>query len=131
MNSPPHPTTSLAILLVDDDTLGRTLLAEYLRDEGYQVSEAGNAVEALERLRGHDPPAHVLISDIRMPGGMDGIQLADWTRLHCPSVSVLLITGYHGGGDYDGRHEIIQKPYSLEHLAARVAELAGRVNCSE
>jgi CheY-like chemotaxis protein len=65
----------LTVLLVEDEVLIRLMLAEELRSHGVQVLEASNAEEALTVLES-SLPVHVLFTDIRMPGAMDGVALA-------------------------------------------------------
>src|SRR5690349_7921664 len=85
-----------SILVVDDDVLIRSMLSEFLRDEGYAVEEAESADEAKTLLAPPGVEYSLLISDVVMPGEMDGIQLAHWTRQNRPEIAVLLMSGYTG-----------------------------------
>ena len=114
------------MLLVEDEVLIRFPVAEYFRDHDFRVLEAGNATEALIYLQSRSVHINVMLSDVKMPGDMDGIQLADWTRGHCPHVRILLMSGWHGHRDYDGRHEIVQKPFVFDRLLTKIRELATR-----
>ena len=104
----------------------RMPIAEYLRDCGYNVVEAGDAGEAIAAM-GADTPISVVFSDIRMPGKMDGLGLAAWFQSHYPNVPVLLTSGYHGGRSSPGvaipGTGFIEKPYSQNQVARRIAAL--------
>lgn len=114
------------VLVVEDETMVRMPIAEYLRDCGYNVLEAGNASEAISAL-GADDHVNLVFSDIRMPGGMDGLALAEWIRSHHPRVPVLLTSGYSGGKalppmTFPGTR-FIEKPYSQTQVERKIAAL--------
>lgn len=111
------------ILCVEDEVLVRLVAAEFFRDHGFRVLEAATAAEALTFLQCPDLEIDVLFSDIRLPGEMDGVALADWTRKHCPRIPVLLVSGYHQHHSFDGRFDIISKPYSFERILDRVQQM--------
>jgi CheY-like chemotaxis protein len=108
------------ILLVEDEPVLREMIAEYFRGYDFHVLEAADADEALCHLRSAHAEISIVLSDVRMPGTMDGIQLADWVRKHTPRIAVLLASGYHGHADYDGRYEIVPKPYEFRDMLTRV-----------
>ena len=116
--------TSPVILLVEDDPLVRLVTAEMLRDTGFQVLEAETGDEAIGFLRQPNPDIAMMVSDVVMPGSMSGIQLADWVRLHHPDLPILLVSGWRGWADFDGRHELLAKPYTADQFIARVRERA-------
>jgi len=78
------------ILLVDDETIILHEIAEFLRQAGYEVDEAGNGEEAMRRLS--DNPFDLVIADLMMPSG-DGFYLAERIRTMAPDVPVLLLSG--------------------------------------
>jgi CheY-like chemotaxis protein len=80
------------ILLVEDDEDVLVVAAESLSELGYQVVTAGNAAQALEILRG-DQAVELLLSDVIMPGGMNGVQLTVEARRIRPKLTVLLTSG--------------------------------------
>ncbi len=104
----------------------RLPIAEYLRDCGYTVLEAGSASEAIATVDA-EGPVSLVFSDIRMPGKMDGVGLAEWFQSHYPSVPVLLTSGYNGGRAVSSvsmpRTRFIEKPYSQSQVAKRIAAL--------
>src|ERR1700722_11897110 len=93
--------TMHTVLIVEDEMMVRMPIAEYLRDCGYNVVEAGNASEAIAVMKAGDA-VNLVFSDIRMPGKMDGFGLAEWFRSHYPNVPVLLTSGYNGGRNLPG-----------------------------
>lgn len=118
-------STSQTVLVVEDETMVRMPIAEYLRDCGYNVVEAGDASEAIAAMDA-DTSVNLVFSDIRMPGKMDGIGLAAWFRSHYPDVPVLLTSGYHGGRSSPAAVPgtgFIEKPYSQNQVARRIAAL--------
>ena len=112
------------ILVVEDDEDVLAVTAESLRDLGYQVVTAANAARALEILRG-DQPIDLLFSDVIIPGGTDGAQLAVKARRVRPELKVLLTSGYtaaalsleHGLPD---NLNVVGKPYQRDELARKL-----------
>lgn len=81
-----------SILIVEDEVLIRFVIADYLRECGFRVLEAGDAGEAIEIL-GADVAVDLVFSDIQMPGAMDGFALAQWIRANRPTLPVVLTSG--------------------------------------
>jgi DNA-binding NtrC family response regulator len=84
-----HETQEI-VLVVEDDILVRMPIAQYLRDCGYKVIEAANAEEAITILSHDETDVHVVLTDIEMPGVVDGFGLAKWIRQHRPGLDILL-----------------------------------------
>ena len=120
---PFHPAT---VLVVDDDLLVREPIADYLREVGYQVLEAGDAHEAIE-LVDHADHVDLVFSDVRMPGDLDGVGLARWVRAHRPDLPVLLTSGYDGsgwlGGELGREVRLLQKPYTQDQVLRHIKRL--------
>jgi len=118
-----HPTAT--VLVVDDETMVRMPIVEYLRDCGYNVVEAGDASEAIAAMDA-EGQINLVFSDVRMPGDMDGFGLAEWVRSRYPSVPVLLTSGYGGrslpAASISGLR-FIAKPYSQNQVAQWIATL--------
>ncbi|KAB2920292.1 MAG: response regulator [Hyphomicrobiaceae bacterium] len=116
-------TARHAVLLVEDDPDVRTVIRRQLVDLGHSVIEASGGKEALAILESV-PEVSVLISDIVMPGDIDGRRLAERARCRRPDIRVVLITGYAEG--LDGRRGtetvVLRKPCSKEQLAAAIHE---------
>lgn len=83
-------TLPRTVLLVDDEVLVRVAVAQQLRDCGYRVIEAAGADEALVVLRRPEIRLDVVLSDVEMPGTMDGFALAAWVRANRPDLKVMM-----------------------------------------
>lgn len=114
------------VLVVEDESMVRMPIVEYLRDCGYHVVEACDASEAIAATDA-EGSVSVVFSDIRMPGKMDGFALAEWFRSHHPHVPVLLTSGYSGTrsvtSTVSSESQFISKPYSQTQVARRIAAL--------
>lgn len=112
------------ILLVEDNEDVRRFAFHHLQSMGYVVLQAGNGVEALETLATHDE-VDLLFTDVVMPGGLSGRQLADAALARNPRLKVLFTSGYndnvivHHGRLDDGVH-LLPKPYRRSELAQRI-----------
>lgn len=82
----------MRILMVEDDPLVRELVVDALREEGYEVFHASNGEQALALCKRQI--ADVLVTDIRLPGGVDGWQIAERCREHDPQLQVIYATGF-------------------------------------
>lgn len=115
------------VLIVDDQDSVRIMVREMLDEAGYETMEAANGNDALDMLRS---PRRIdlLMSDIGLPGGINGRQLADEARRMRPDLKVLFITGYAEGGtrgniaDQAGM-DIMTKPFALHAMLEKVAHL--------
>ncbi len=113
------------ILVVEDDDEVRGYSTDVLRELGYKVVEAGSGARALAVL-GQQPDIELLFTDIGLPGGMSGAQLAVEVRRQRPDLKVLFTTGYAPqalSGPLDPAIPIIAKPYRYAGLAAKVVEV--------
>ena len=115
------------ILVVEDDTDVRSYSCDMLRELGYNVLAAENGSAALMMLDAH-PDIKILFTDVGLPGGMNGRQLADEARRRKPSLRVLFTTGYARNAIvHDGRLdpgvELITKPYAQGTLSAKLRDM--------
>jgi CheY-like chemotaxis protein len=115
------------VMVVDDEPVIRMLITDVLKQFGYRVSEAPDAHGALERLRAGIRPA-LLITDVGLPGGINGRQLAETARESDPELKVLFITGYAehailSSKSLERSTRVLTKPFSVEALASRIREL--------
>jgi CheY-like chemotaxis protein len=111
------------ILVVEDDQEVRRSSAEMLREMGYRVLEAGDAMDGV-RLIVDRGGIDLLFTDIGLPGGVSGRALADAARSAQPGLRVLFTTGYtQNNADLDPSVDFIAKPFSLAALAAKVSEV--------
>src|SRR5439155_16712925 len=115
---------SETVLLVEDDPGVITLVGTSLRQAGYTVLEAVHGEQALAIERRHDAPIHLLLTDVVMPG-INGRVLSERITAMRPDTRVLFMSGYpddavvRHGIRTDGA-QFIQKPFSLEALAAKI-----------
>jgi PAS domain S-box-containing protein len=115
------------VLVVDDESSVRTLIDEVLQELGYTVLQAELGAGGLQILESRER-VDLLITDVGLPGGMNGRQLADAALVRRPDLKVLFITGYAENaviGDCHlkpGMHVLI-KPFSLETLGSRIREI--------
>jgi PAS domain S-box-containing protein len=115
------------VLVVDDEPSVRLLIQEVLEELGYKVLEAETGAAGLQIL---DSVGRVdlLVTDVGLPGGMNGRQLADAALVSRPDLKVLFITGYAenaviGDGHLKPGMHVLTKPFSLEALGGRVKEI--------
>lgn len=118
------------ILVVDDEPSVRTLVSEVLTDQGYQVMDAVDGASALKILQSLQC-IDLLISDVGLPGGMNGRQLADAARSLRPELKVLFVTGYAenaalGKNGLEPGMHVLTKPFSIPTLKERVRGLLER-----
>ncbi len=123
----PVGTGAQTVLVVDDEPLLRVFVTEVLEDLGYSALEAGEGAAAM-RILELGRAIDLLITDVGLPNGMNGRQLADAARQARPGLKVLFITGYAESTLMDqGRLEpglhVITKPFATEALAKKIGEL--------
>lgn len=121
-------TADATVLVVDDEPTVRMLVTDALGDLGYACLEAGEGKAALRLLEG-DTPVDLMITDIGLPGGLNGRQVADAARRLRPELKVLFITGYAENAVFNHGHiapgmELLTKPFAIDELVARVQRLA-------
>jgi CheY-like chemotaxis protein len=108
------------ILIVEDDTITRRNISALLSDEGYEVDQAGDGVQALEILAGR--PFDLVLSDIVMPR-MDGLKLLEQLQFMAPQMPVMIMTSYVSDSLSSvpaGAAEFIRKPFVLDDLLFKV-----------
>ena len=108
------------ILIVEDDAITRRNLSVLLKDEGYDVDQAGDGVQALEILAGR--PFDLVLSDIVMPR-MDGLKLLQQLQFMAPQMPVMIMTSYVSDSLSSvpaGAAEFIRKPFVLDDLLFKV-----------
>jgi signal transduction histidine kinase/CheY-like chemotaxis protein len=111
------------VLLVEDDADVRTVIRRQLNDIGHMVIEAAAGNEALAVID-NVPQISVLVSDVVMPGTMNGRHLADLARKKRPGLRVVLVTGYADGLDVQSARQrsftLLRKPCTKDELAAAI-----------
>src|SRR5262245_17796790 len=106
------------VLVVDDAPFIRIDMAETLRQAGFNVEEASNSDEALKKLNGGGYPLGVLVTDVQMPGAMNGYELAKRFRNCFPQAVIAVISGIvrPSPGDMPPNAIFLSKPISPEQL---------------
>ena len=114
------------VVLAEDDGFLRTLLAMALEEAGFRVIEAGDATAAIRALE-KGGKISAVITDVRMPGPVDGVGLAGWMREHTPGIPVILASGFAFQGDLAHINPaipiIVKKPYDPEEVVRWVESL--------
>ena len=123
----PRRNANETVLVVDDEPSVRLLIVDILQDMGYKVLEAADSAAGLALLQS---PAHIdlLISDVGLPGGMNGRQMAEAGRVDRPLLRVLFLTGYaqaavFGSGQLDEGVAVMTKPFNIDALSDRVTQM--------
>jgi DNA-binding NtrC family response regulator len=118
-----HLPEHSAVLVVDDEPILRMFLADELRECGFLPLEALDAEEAVEILR-TKVDIDVVITDVKMPGPMDGFGLAKWIRKNRPGLPVFIVSGYSGMKDVARElcesERFVEKPYDVRTLITSV-----------
>ena len=115
------------VLVVDDEPTVRMLVSEVLADLGYIAIEAEDGAAGM-RVLNSDARVDLLVTDVGLPGGMNGRQLADAARVERSDLKVLFITGYAetavlGHGHLDPGMHVMTKPFAVEALATKIRDL--------
>lgn len=111
------------VLVVEDDPAVKRTLIRMLEELGYRTIEAASGSEALTQLRAQSPAPDLLLTDLVMPGGMNGTELAEEARKMHPDLKVLLSSGFsaqHVGGSI--QFPLLRKPYRKERLAQAIRQ---------
>jgi PAS domain S-box-containing protein len=123
----PRAEAGETVLVVDDEPAVRMLVTEVLQELGYHAIEAADGPSGLDVLRS-SARIDLLVSDVGLPGGMNGRQLADAGRALRPDLKVLFITGYAENAVMSGRQatpgmSVLVKPFALDDLGMRIKSL--------
>jgi len=124
-----HQGDGETVLVVDDEPTIRTLIVEVLNDLGYVAIEACDGASALQTLQS-EARVDLLITDVGLPGGMNGRQIADLARLTRPELKVIFVTGFAetavlGDGDLGPGMAVITKPFVMSALGEEIRDLIG------
>lgn len=115
------------VLVIDDEEAIRALITDVLEEAGYRVLTVGDGAAGLKILQ-TDARIDLLITDVGLPGGLNGRQVADLARSARPELKVLFVTGYAenaviGNGHLEPGMQVITKPFAMTALAARVRDI--------
>jgi DNA-binding NtrC family response regulator len=122
-------TDPRTILIVDDEPFIRMSAVATLEDEGYWVLEAQNSAEALDILSRH-PEVSIMLTDVRMPGQMDGLALVTWVFLNNPAIRSIVVSGNATAAQAGkaGAFGFVRKPYLPETLTRAVNDTVLRTS---
>lgn len=107
------PTRS--VLLVEDEPLIRAVLADALMEEGFSVSLASNVLEAIGVI-GHNPAFDILITDVDMPGGLSGLDLASMVASHALDTNIIVMSGRAVDEGLRDDWVFIPKPFGVDAI---------------
>jgi PAS domain S-box-containing protein len=124
LSAAPRAEAGETVLIVDDEPAIRMLVTEVLQELGYTAIEAADGPSGLKVLQSN-VRIDLLISDVGLPGGMNGRQMADAGRQVRPKLKVIFITGYAdnaavGNGHLEPGMHVLTKPFAMEALASRI-----------
>jgi CheY-like chemotaxis protein len=124
------PGDGETVLVIDDEPTIRMLVVSVLEENGYAAIEAGDGASGLRILQS-DARIDLLVTDVGLPGGMNGRQVADAARVDRPGLKVLFITGFAenavvGNGHLSPGMEVITKPFELSALGRKIRDLIDR-----
>jgi PAS domain S-box-containing protein len=123
----PRANLGETVLIVDDEPTVRMLVTEVLAELGYAAIEAADGASGLKVLQS-DVRIDLLITDVGLPGGLNGRQMADAVRQSRPDLRVLFITGYAENamltnGYLEPHMHVLSKPFAMEILASRIKSI--------
>lgn len=122
------PRGAPTVLVVEDEVIIQMMLAETLRAAGFNVLEADNADAAMAALA-TCASIGVVVTDVRMPGSMDGLGLAGWMREYAPAVPIILTSGFSSPPDTVVLNpaiiRVVPKPYDASDIASWIWTVVG------
>jgi CheY-like chemotaxis protein len=123
-----EPASALeTVLVVEAEVIVRAAIAQYLRDCGYRVLEAGDAKQAITILQQPAISVDVVLSGIDFSGPMDGFELSHWVKAHSPDTDVFLAATVQRAastaGDLCEEGPMLSKPYQPETVVERIKQL--------
>ena len=118
---PDQAPESATVLVVEDEVVIRLMIADELRLAGFRVVEAANADEALDVLQTIER-VDLIITDVRMPGSMDGFSLADLVRSTWPAIKIIITSAHQSASNVRG-DAFFGKPYDPAMVVDRTTQL--------
>ena len=118
-----RPDLANCVLVVEDDPLVRFVAVQILADAGFETIEAGDAAQALDVLTANDR-IDVLFTDVRMPGRMNGFELALVAQRKWPELRVIVTSAYFDQSDLPFGTDFLHKPWTAPDLLRRMKKAA-------
>jgi DNA-binding NtrC family response regulator len=127
-DTPETPDRPMVVVVAEDEELLRTLAVEALSEKGFVAVEAGHATAALDICKSRAEEIDVLFTDIRMPGSMDGLELAHRVRERWPGISVVIASGniFVSADELPAGARFLPKPYDMQRVVDLIHELRQR-----
>jgi two-component system, response regulator PdtaR len=121
LRPPPRTAIMTAILIVEDDVLANEHLEFILQQAGYEVLSATSADEAAELLEDHED-VQLLLTDINLPGNMNGLKLAAMAKTRRPEMNIIIVTGYSApkNDEIPPGSLFVPKPYNARKIIEAV-----------
>jgi two-component system, response regulator PdtaR len=121
------PERPLVAVIAEDESLLRALAVEVLEDEGFTTFAAENALAALDICNARPEAIDVLFTDIRMPGPIDGLQLAHRVRERWPWIGIIVASGniFVGRDQLPEGARFLPKPYDLRRIVDVIRQMHG------
>jgi len=121
------PRSGETVLVIDDEPMVRMLIVDSLEDLGYGCLEAGDGPSGLQILE-NTPDIDLLVTDVGLPGGLNGRQVAERARQLRPGLRILFVTGYAENAVLNHGHiergmQVLTKPFAVEELGRRISNL--------
>jgi CheY-like chemotaxis protein len=117
------------VLVVEDEATIRLMLVDELEDTGFEVIEAENADIAIAKLK-RNLDIRAVVTDVRMPGSMDGLGLANWMREHRDAIPIVITSGFSTSPDIGSTLpsvvKVIAKPYRPQDVANCLADIVAQ-----
>ena len=120
-----------SIMVVEDEVLVRMELVDLIEEQGFKAFEAGNADEAIAILNAH-PDIHILITDVDMPGSMDGLKLSHYVKDRWPPVKIVVASGHVKVKPHElpERGVFLDKPYDTPRMRMLLTNLAAEIHAA-
>jgi CheY-like chemotaxis protein len=123
----PRAEAGETVLVVEDEPVIRDLIVEVLQDLGYHALEAEDGPAGMKILNSTER-VDLLVTDVGLPGGMNGRQLADQARERRPDLQVMFITGFAenatlANGFLEPGMQMVTKPFAIDALAAKIRQM--------
>jgi two-component system, response regulator PdtaR len=122
----PYPSMNTkTVVVAEDESVIRLLVADAMTDAGFNVLEAGHAEEALHHLQTQFATIHLLFTDIHMPGEMTGLALAHYVQETWPHIALLIASGELPAKELPAGSLFLTKPYETRRAVAHARALTG------
>jgi two-component system, response regulator PdtaR len=116
-----EPRSQFCVLVIEDEDLIRSAVAEELRAAGLQVIEAINATEAMDYLNSTGE-VDLVFTDVNLPGAIGGLELARWMKARRPDVPVFITSGTQSASAVAGLGRFLPKPYLYDTVVSLILQ---------